>query len=139
MTAQRISITLVVGGEAPTRALLRSLLSAIGSESYEVASLDALAMAPSPAETTALVLITAEATTPFSRLLIRLRRLGYQAPAVLLAHRPSRALRRRALALGVVDVVGLPADPRELRVRLRVAFQEPGPEGLLTMLPPDDH
>lgn len=43
-------------------------------------------------------------------------------PLLLLTHSTDPHLRRRALALGVRDVIGLPATPRDLQARLRAAL-----------------
>ena len=134
-------LVLVVGGDMFTRALLRSTLAMLRYDSY-LATIDTLTMAPTPPEVTALVLVYPAASMSFSRTLIRLRHLGYQAPAILLSARPSRALRRQAFMRGVLDVVSLPVEPRELRARLHAAAQEPGrydsAVGLVEMLHADD-
>ena len=125
----RTPLVLILGADAPTRVLLRSLLDALGADCTEVAPLDALATALPPAETLALVVAQPDPSVPIGPLLTRLRQHGYQGPIIVLASQASDALRQQAFILGVADVVSLPADPTDLRVRLRVLLPTPLPDG----------
>ena len=64
--------------------------------------------------------------------LVSLWRTAPPSPLVVLARGADRALRQHAFALGAVDVIALPAIPRELQARLRVALRCAGPAPGLT-------
>lgn len=139
MPVETTPLALVVGGDVSTRATLQALLAEEGYRVSESASIGAIAVSD-PAEVAALIIIRDGLHTSTSRVLLALRRLGYHAPTVLLVQSLSVRLRERAFALGVVDVVTLPAERHELLVRLRVALKAPSdtPPARLNLVRPDN-
>src|SRR5207244_5738048 len=113
---------LLVGGDAPTRAMLRYLLECEGCTVAEVPGMPAMGSAPHADAVALLVVVAGEPEQNVSDILAALRRLGYHAPTVVLAQGVSLQLRQRAFALGAVDVIGLPIDTRVLLARLRSAL-----------------
>jgi DNA-binding response OmpR family regulator len=116
------AMALLVGGDAPTRAMLRYLLECEGCAVVDVPGVPALGHAPRADEVALLVVLASQAEHNVSDTLAALRRVGYHAPTLVLAQGLSLQLRRRAFALGAVDVVGLPMDTRVLLARLRSAL-----------------
>ena len=117
-----IPVVFLVGGDAPTRSMLRYLLEDDGAAVVEVAEPRALGSAPRPAALALLVLITSAPEQDVSPMLVTLRRTGFHAPTLVLTRGMSLQMRQRALALGVVDVIALPLDTRVLQTRLRRAL-----------------
>ena len=115
-------VVLLVGGDAPTRSMLRYLLEDDGAAVVEWAEPRALGSAPRPAQIAFLVLITSAPEQDVSPILAALRRTGFHAPTLVLTQGMSLQMRQRALALGVVDVIALPLDTRVLQARLRRAL-----------------
>lgn len=115
---------LVCGGDPLTRTLVRAIAAELG---LRTGSIDTLAPA-SPvsygAADALLLVILDEPETTYLPTLAALRGGGYSGLAVILAHRASWDLRRRAFALGVADVIRLPAPREEVRARLRAAMAE---------------
>lgn len=121
-------LALLVGGDMATCAMVDFLLKEMGCAVAEAAGAgNRLPVAPD-ADIALLVLI-ADTRDGGGRdaveTLLTLRRLGYQQPTVVLAHGAVQDLRRRAYALGVPDVISLPASARDLLRRLRAALGEP--------------
>jgi DNA-binding response OmpR family regulator len=112
-------VAVLVGGDAPTRAMMRFLLKDDGCEVIEVANMGALAAVPGDIDIALLVLVASEREDEVLANLVRLRLLSYRPPILLLTHGTSRDLRRRAFAHGVQDVVNLPTSAHDLRERLR--------------------
>lgn len=108
---------LLIGDDTPTRLLMRLLLEADG---YTVQVCASTCDAP-PLPAAALVALVDPALGDLAATMQRLHRLGDRAAAVVLTHNASPELRRRAFAMGVRDVISLPAVPREMAVRLHVA------------------
>lgn len=108
---------ILIGDDTPTRLLMRLLLEADGYAVHACAS--TCDVPPLPA--VALVALVDPAPGDLAATMQRLHRLGDRAAAVVLAHNASPELRRRAFAMGVRDVISLPAVPREMAVRLHVA------------------
>lgn len=113
---------LVCGGDPLTRGIVRAIAAELG---LRTGSIDTLAPVP-PAHYGAadvlLLVILDEPETTYLPTLAALRGGGYSGRAVILAHRASWDLRRRAFALGVADVIRLPAPREEVRARLRAAL-----------------
>jgi len=116
-------LALIVGGDAPTQAVVRFLLAADGYRTVTVADPADLAI-PREAPTLCVVASSFDAPDP-TRALASLHRAGYRGPLVLLARSADSMLRRRAFALGARVVVGLPVAPTVLRAHLRAAVPAP--------------
>src|ERR671936_994842 len=133
-----IPVVFLVGGDAPTRSMLRYLVEDDGAAVVEVAGPRVLGSAPRPAALALLVLITNAPEQDVSPLLVTLRRTGFHAPTLVLTRGMSLQMRQRALALGVVDVIALPLDTRVLQTRLRRALAgvtDPARRVIATTLP----
>jgi len=116
-------LALIVGGDAPTQAVVRFLLAADG---YRMVTVVDPADPAIPREDPTLCVVAASFDTPDpTPALASLHRTGYRGPLVLLARSLDSALRRRAFALGARDVVGLPVAPAVLRARLRAVVPVP--------------
>jgi len=120
-------LAVLSGGDAPTRAMLRFLLEDTGCAVIEVSSPSALAVSISPLDAALLALVMGEREDETLDGLVALRRQGGTVPVVLLTRSMSRDLRRRAFALGVQDILTLPADARELQEHLRAVLGERAP------------
>ena len=91
-----IPVVFLVGGDAPTRSMLRYLLEDDGAAVVEVAEPRALGSAPRPAALALLVLVTSAPEQDVSPLLVTLRRTGFHAPTLVL----TRAGLERSDAVG---------------------------------------
>ncbi len=111
-------LALLIGGDAPTRMMLRFLLEDDGHAAAEVSD-PAAAVASSAS---LLIVVAGEREDDPLIALTLLRRLGCRVPTLLLARDVDLELRKRAFALGVHDVVGLPATAHDLQIRLRAAL-----------------
>lgn len=115
---------LLVGDDISTHTVLRPLLV---EEQYVVRAAGTLESVAAGARlpALALVLLVLDAgMADLGAMQATLQRLAQRAPMLVLAHGTTMALRRDAFALGAVDVVTLPANPRDLRARLRAALGE---------------
>lgn len=113
---------LLVGGDGPTRLMLRYLLNRDGCTVREAArGQTPLAVVP-PRYSTLLLVIVADTIQPVQGTVAALRRRGHYTATVVLTHAATPLLRRQAGALGVRDVIPWPAEAHELRTRLRVAL-----------------
>ena len=110
-----------MGGDAPTQAMMRFLLTDIGCKVREARTVMPAAD-PGAVALVAIVLDVPEAT--LTRTFATLRRRGYCCPIVVLMRETSQEFCRRAFALGAVDVVSLPAAPAALQARLRAALMD---------------
>lgn len=123
---------ILVGGDTPTRAMLRFLLEEDHCAVVEVDAVDAAMAGPRFDDAALVVLIAGDRGQDGLSLLSRLSRHGPAVPAVLLARAVSLDMRRRAFALGAHDVVALPVAAHDLQARLRAALgaraapEEPG-------------
>lgn len=115
---------LVCGGDPLTRGMVRSVTAELGLRMGSIDTLAPLAPAPRGAGDALLLVILDEPETTYLPTLAALRSGGYSGPTVLLAQRASWDLRRRAFALGVADVIRLPAPREEVRARLRALMAE---------------
>lgn len=109
----------VVGGDAPTRSMVRFLLENEGCKVVELRDLGASTSAFTEARPDILVLIDGQHQGNVLASLIQARRLGYHAPAILLTRGIGRELRRQAIAAGAREILSLPVPPEELRRRLQ--------------------
>src|SRR5919202_2622038 len=114
-------VAVLVGGDAPTRAMLRFLLKDDGCEVIEVAHVGAMASVPADTDVALLVLADGEREEDILAFLVRMRLLSCRPPILVLTHGTGRDLRRRAFAHGVQDVVSLPTSAHDLRERLHAA------------------
>ena len=96
-------VAVLVGGDAPTRAMLRFLLKDDGCEAIEAANVGAMASIPADADVALLVLVVGEREDDLLANLVRLRLLNYRPPILVLTHGTGRDLRRRAFAHGAQD------------------------------------
>src|SRR5438128_4852498 len=119
MARESEPVAVLVGGDAPTRAMLRFLLKDDGCEVVEVAHVGAMASVPADVDVALLVLVAGEREDDLLANLVRLRLLSCRPPILVLTHGTGRDLRRRAFAHGVQDVVNLPTSAHDLRDRLR--------------------
>src|SRR5919202_5362575 len=79
-------VAVLVGGDAPTRAMLRFLLRDDGCEVIEVANVGAMASVPADADVALLVLVAGEREEELLANLVRLRLLSYRPPVLVLTH-----------------------------------------------------
>lgn len=114
----------LAGGEAFTRRILRAIAAELGLRLGSIDTHAPVPPAPCGAAGALLLVILDEPETTYLPTLAALRRGGYGGPVVLLAHRASWDLRRRAFALGVADVIRLPAPREEVRARLRAVLAQ---------------
>ena len=121
MDATDVLSVFVVGGDAATRTTLRFLLSDQGREIIEVATPSAL-VATLRARTAALVVVVEGGSVAGGATMTLLRQGGYYPSVVLLTRNADQAVRRRAFALGVLDIIGLLSSPRDLCARLNAAL-----------------
>ena len=68
------------------------------------------------------VMLIGHGAADCTAMLAALRGSGYEGAFVLLATQVTPTVRRRAFLQGALDVVALPADPRTVVARLRVAL-----------------
>jgi len=121
MDATDVSSVLVVGGDAATRTMLRFLLGDEGREIVEVATPDAL-VATLRARMAGLVVVVEDGLIAGSATMTLLRQAGHYPSVVLLTRNADQTARRRAFALGALDIIGLPSSPRDLCARLNAAL-----------------
>jgi DNA-binding response OmpR family regulator len=113
-------LVFLIGGDAPTHTMLRFLLEADGcdvTDAPTVAVLLALLQARGPS----LVIVVAGvggAGNGGVGTIAALHQAGYYIPTLLLTRTTDHTVRHRAFALGVLDVIRLPAVPSDLRARL---------------------
>lgn len=107
--------------------MLRFLLEDTGCAVIEVSSLSAMIASTPPLDAVLLVLVMGEREDETLEGLVALRQQGSIVPAVLLTRSLSRDLRRRAFALGVQNILNLPADARELQEHVRAVLGERAP------------
>jgi len=113
------SLVYLIGGDAPTHTMLRFLLEADCdvTDAPTVAVLLALLQARGPG----LVIVVAGvggAGNDGVGTIAALHQAGYYVPTLLLTRTMDHTVRRRAFALGVLDVIRLPAVPNDLGARL---------------------
>ncbi len=116
-------VVLMIGRDAVMRTLVRFLVQDEGCEVVEVTAVTAL-IAALRARPVALVVVVEDAMVDGNATTRAVRDVGYCPPIILLTRGPDRATRRRALALGVLDIIGLPVSPRDLQARLGAALQD---------------
>lgn len=117
-------LVFLIGGDAPTHIMLRFLLEGDG---YEVAE--------APTAARLLALLHMRGTGPVivvgglggarndgAGTITMLHQAGYYVPTLLLTRSTDPKVRRRAFALGALDVISLPAAPRDLDARLIAAL-----------------
>lgn len=112
---------LVVGGDAPTQAMLHFLLADIGCKVREAGT---VTPATDPGAVALVAIILDAPGAALNKTFATLRQRGYCCPIVVLMREASRRFCRRAFALGAVDVVSLPAAPAALQARLRAALED---------------
>lgn len=120
---------LLFGSDDATRTMLRFLLGECHCAAIERCSI--AADGPWPTRAVALVVVIADGYSEDGPQLVAcLRQRGYRAPTLLLTRHVDLDARRRAAALGVSDIVHLPASPRFLLERLRAALNDTEPAPL---------
>src|SRR5579864_5155370 len=107
MIQRRAACALLVGGDRPMQLMLRYLLTLNGCDAVAASDVPTLETVAPPTHITLLVVIADDADQHIIGALARLRRCGYHAPTVVLAHAPTRALRQQAFAFGAQDVIAL--------------------------------
>ena len=110
------------GGDAVTRAALHFLLTEDGCEVAEMTTVKAL-LSTLNARPVDLVAVIAEAKDEGVDVIGVLHQMECAPSTLLLARGVDQSLRRHAFTLGVIDVIGLPAAPRDLRARLGAALR----------------
>jgi len=121
---------LVVGGDDATRAMLHFLLADLGC-AVGVAPTIAAFTTPTPPASSAedaptLLVCVADVPADLPTLTAAAGRQASRPALLVLARRLDRALRQAAFAAGAIDVVGLPAVPRELHARLHAMLVSAG-------------
>lgn len=114
------SSVLVVGGDPATRMMLHFLLDDAGCAVTELAQIGVLD-APERAD---LLVVADGAHQDGVEVVAALHRAGYRGPVVLLSHGIGSSVRHRAAMLGVLEIIGLPAAPRDLQMRLQVHLND---------------
>lgn len=114
-------LAVIMGRDHGTRAVLCRLLADDGCKVVE--AVDAAAVAAIASTVSLLVAVADAADDDVVGELVTLRRLGYGAPAIVVARGASSTLRHRAFALGVVDVIGFTAGAADVLARLRAALE----------------
>lgn len=109
---------MILGGDAPTRDMLRFLLEDKGCEARDAATLADMPHALMGGGVALVVIVLEAPHGDLTGTMTALRSLGYEAPVVVLSHEVTHPLRRHAFALGVRDVISLPASARDLQARL---------------------
>lgn len=110
----------LIGGDAPTHTMLRFLLEDSGRQVVDAPTVAGL-LALLNRWGAGLVIVIAGmggARHDGAGTIAALHQAGYFVPTLLLTRSTDHAVRRRAFALGVLDIISLPAVPRDLRVRL---------------------
>lgn len=110
----------LIGGDAPTHTMLRFLLEGDGCEVTDaptVAMLLALLQARGPGLVIVVAGVGATGNDGVGTI-AALHQAGHYVPTLLLTRTMDPKVRRRAFALGVLDVIRLPAVPRDLHARL---------------------
>lgn len=114
-------LVVIMGRDHGARVALPRLLVEDGCEVVEAA--DAAAVAAIASTSSLLIAVADAADDDVVGELVVLRRLGYCAPAIVMAHGASSTLRHRAFALGVIDVIGFTGGPADVQARLRAALE----------------
>lgn len=115
----------IVGGDAPTRAMLRFLLEGDGCLVQEAAAPDAVRLAAPDTRVAVLAVIVEPRDRPLAAVLHALRQHGYVAPLLVAARQPTLHVRQTAFRLGARDVISLPVGAQELQARLRAIIGAP--------------
>lgn len=115
---------LLAGDDISTHAMLRILLAEEQCDVREAITLETVASTARLPAFALVLLVLDSAAADVSATLARLRWLAQRAPILVLARGVTMAMRRDAFAMGAVDVVTLPASPRDLRARLRAALDD---------------
>lgn len=118
------TLVLLVGSDAPTRAMVRFLLAEDGWQVTEAATILAGLSGPQLRDVGLVAAICAEAREDAVAELDFLRRLHLPVPELLLVRGADAGLRRRANACGIHQTVDLPSAARELQLAARKAFGE---------------
>jgi len=119
----RLSVR-IVGGDGPTRALLRASLRGTGWELDEVVGRGGLG-AMLLGQHVDLLLVLPDESGSARAPLVTMRKAGYTGLTVVLASGAAPSLRHTAVALGVHDVVDLCAPADALAARLQALVAEP--------------
>ena len=119
-------LALLLGGGAPTRAMLRFLLEDDGCTVVEAAARGPLTSLLRLNQISLVIVVAGETQHDVVDTIDRVGHEGYYGPLLLLAPDPDCDLRRRALAHGAHEVIPLPLSTRDLQARLRRALR-PGP------------
>jgi len=117
-------LVFLIGGDAPTHTMLRFLLEDSGRQVIDAPTVAGL-LALLNKWGAGLVIIIAGmggARHDGAGTIAALHQAGYYVPTLLLTRGTDHAVRRRAFALGVLDIISLPAVPRDLRARLLAAL-----------------
>ncbi len=133
MDEKPLPVTLLIGSDAPTHAMLRFLLESDGYTVYETAQPGPGLSLPRNAEVSLLVVVADERESDVLAVLGRARNAWPHTPMILLSRDVSLTLRRGSFARGVQDIVSLPVAPHDLQMRLRAAL---GPRAPLAGTPP---
>jgi DNA-binding response OmpR family regulator len=125
-------LALLLGGGAPTRAMLRFLLEDDGCTVVEAAARGPLNSLLRLNQISLVIVVAGETQHDVVDTIDRVEHEGYDGPLLLLAPDPDCDLRKRALAHGVHEVIPLPMPTRDLQARLRRAL----PSGPCRKSPP---
>ena len=117
-------LVFLIGGDVPTHTMLRFLLEDSGLEVIDAPTVAGLLALFNKWGTGFVIVIAGMggARHDGAGTIAALRQAGRFVPTLLLTRGTDHASRRRAFALGALDVISLPAVPRDLRVRLLAAF-----------------
>jgi len=113
-------LVFLIGGDTPTHTMLRFLLEDSGRQVVDAPTVTGL-LALLSKWGAGLVIVIAGlggARHDGAGTIAALHQAGYFVPTLLLTRSTDHAVRRRAFALGVLDIINLPAVPRDLRARL---------------------
>lgn len=117
-------LVVILCRDAMTRLMLRFLLLDEGCEVVEMSDAAAVVTMPRREEVNLLV-VAGEPKEDIGSTLALLHRSGVHLVTALLTRGADLQVRQRAFGLGVLDVVSLPANPRDIQARLRAVLRDP--------------
>lgn len=117
----RSPLVALIGADRSMQAILHYLFEDDGCTVIELADASALDSVER-ARKADLIVITDHPHCPSVGTIAAMRSRGYSNPLLLLTRGADFSMRRRAFALGVIDIIGIPLAPHNLQARLRAAL-----------------
>ena len=116
------AVAILIGGDTPTRAMLRFLLEEDSCHVLEVGDVDAAVALPQAEDAVLFVVIAADGGQDIGSHVGRLRHCGFAASIMAVGRSVNLDVRRHLFALGAQEVVGLPIGAHDLQLRLRATL-----------------